>query len=44
LPENPAAPRGRQGSPGRVALPDGWLNDPDDLTVPGGAELADSGG
>jgi nifR3 family TIM-barrel protein len=44
LPENPAAPRGRQGSPGRVALPDGWLDDPDDLAVPGGAELEDSGG
>jgi nifR3 family TIM-barrel protein len=38
------APRGRQGSPGRVSLPDGWLDDPDDLAVPGGAELADSGG
>jgi nifR3 family TIM-barrel protein len=44
LPENPAGPRGRQGSPGRVSLPDGWLDDPDDLVVPGGAELADSGG
>jgi nifR3 family TIM-barrel protein len=43
-PEDPAAPRGRQGSPGRVSLPDGWLDDPDDVTVPGGAELDDSGG
>jgi nifR3 family TIM-barrel protein len=25
-------PRGRQGSPGKVALPDGWLDDPEDLT------------
>lgn len=41
---DPDAPRGRQGSPGRVSLPDGWLDDPDDLSVPGGAELADSGG
>jgi hypothetical protein len=38
------APRGRQGSPGRVVLPEGWLDDPDDVTVPGGAELGDSGG
>ena len=38
------APRGRQGSPGRVSLPEGWLDDPDDLSVPGGAELPDSGG
>ena len=44
LPEDAAAPRGRQGSPGRVTLPHGWLDDPDDVTVPGGAELASSGG
>jgi nifR3 family TIM-barrel protein len=44
LPEDVAAPRGRQGSPGRVTLPYGWLEDPDDVTVPGGAELASSGG
>ncbi|HEV2780071.1 MAG TPA: tRNA dihydrouridine synthase DusB [Actinophytocola sp.] len=37
-------PRGRQGSPARVALPDGWLNDPDDAAVPAGAELMHSGG
>lgn len=37
-------PRGRQGSPGRVVLPVGWLDDPLDRTVPTGAELADSGG
>jgi nifR3 family TIM-barrel protein len=44
LPEDVTAPRGRQGSPGRVSLPEGWLDDPDDLSVPGGAELASSGG
>jgi nifR3 family TIM-barrel protein len=37
-------PRGRQGSPGRVILPVGWLDDPDDRTVPAGAELPHSGG
>lgn len=37
-------PRGRQGSPARVALPDGWLNDPDDCVVPDGADLMHSGG
>lgn len=36
LPENPDAPRGRQGSAAaKVALPDGWLDDPeqDDVVV-----------
>ncbi len=38
-------PRGRQGSPQRrVALPHGWLDDPDALAVPEGAELDDGGG
>ncbi len=38
-------PRGRQGSPQRrVALPHGWLDDPDALVVPEGAELDDGGG
>ena len=37
-------PRGRTSSPGRVALPDGWLADRDSDLVPDGAELADSGG
>lgn len=37
-------PRGRQGSPARVVLPDGWLADPDDPSVPAGAELMHSGG
>ena len=37
-------PRGRQGSPGSVTLPEGWLNDPDDCTVPTGADVMHSGG
>ena len=44
FPAAAAGPRGRQGSPGRVVLPEGWLDDPDDETVPLGAELAHSGG
>jgi nifR3 family TIM-barrel protein len=37
-------PRGRQGSPGKVTLPHGWLDDPDDPCVPEGADLMHSGG
>ena len=37
-------PRGRTNSPGKVYLPEGWLADRDDDTVPVGAELDDSGG
>jgi nifR3 family TIM-barrel protein len=37
-------PRGRTNSPGRVALPAGWLTDRDDESVPADAELPDSGG
>jgi nifR3 family TIM-barrel protein len=37
-------PRGRTNSPGKVSLPDGWLDDRDDLTVPAGAEIDSSGG
>jgi nifR3 family TIM-barrel protein len=37
-------PRGRQGSAAAVALPEGWLADPDDCTVPAGAEVMHSGG
>jgi len=46
VPFPPAAmgPRGRQGSAGSVALPDGWLADPDDCTVPAGADAMHSGG
>ncbi|WP_257159774.1 tRNA dihydrouridine synthase DusB [Corynebacterium cystitidis] len=36
--------RGRQGSPSKVALPDGWLDDPEDETVPEGAEIENNGG
>jgi len=37
-------PRGRTGPPRAVALPEGWLDAVDDLTVPVGAELGLSGG
>lgn len=43
-PPEAEGPRGRQGSPGRVVLPAGWLDDPEDRTVPVAAELPDSGG
>jgi nifR3 family TIM-barrel protein len=43
-PQDEDGPRGRQGSPGKVALPEGWLDDPDDATPPNGAELPMSGG
>lgn len=39
-----AGPRGRQGSPARVALPAGWLADRDDCTVPALAHISGSGG
>jgi hypothetical protein len=44
FPADADGPRGRQGSAGRVVLPENWLNDPDDPTVPLGAELDHSGG
>jgi nifR3 family TIM-barrel protein len=44
FPEDAEGPRGRQGSPGRVVLPERWLDDPDDPAVPLGAELEHSGG
>jgi nifR3 family TIM-barrel protein len=44
FPPGADGPRGRQGSPGRVVLPEGWLDDPMDLAVPAAAELAHSGG
>ncbi|HMZ12688.1 MAG TPA: tRNA dihydrouridine synthase DusB [Mycobacterium sp.] len=46
VPFPPAAggPRGRQGSAGSVTLPEGWLADPDDCTVPAGADAMVSGG
>ncbi len=44
FPADADGPRGRQGSPGRVVLPERWLVDPDDPAVPFGAELDHSGG
>jgi nifR3 family TIM-barrel protein len=44
FPADADGPRGRQGSPGRVVLPEHWLDDPDDASVPFGAELEHSGG
>jgi nifR3 family TIM-barrel protein len=44
FPADADGPRGRQGSAGRVVLPEHWLDDPDDPTVPSGAELDHSGG
>ncbi|WP_190820342.1 tRNA dihydrouridine synthase DusB [Saccharopolyspora pogona] len=44
FPADGEGPRGRQGSAGRVVLPEGWLDDPDDVTVPAGAEIDSSGG
>ncbi|CCQ17784.1 tRNA-dihydrouridine synthase [Rhodococcus sp. AW25M09] len=44
FPKDAEGPRGRQGSPGAVALPEGWLDDPEDLCVPAGADLMHSGG
>jgi nifR3 family TIM-barrel protein len=44
FPAAAGGPRGRQGSPASVALPEGWLTDPDDCTVPMGADVMHSGG
>jgi hypothetical protein len=44
FPQDALGPRGRQGSPGKVTLPYGWLDDPDDPCVPEGADLMHSGG
>jgi nifR3 family TIM-barrel protein len=44
FPEAAEGPRGRQGSPGKVTLPHGWLDDPEDPCVPEGADLLHSGG
>ncbi len=44
LANDPEGARGRQGAPAKVALPDGWLDDPEDATVPEGAEIMHSGG
>lgn len=39
-----AGSRGRQVPSSAVSLPDGWLADPDDLTVPTAADAMNSGG
>ncbi|MCD5420141.1 tRNA dihydrouridine synthase DusB [Rhodococcus pyridinivorans] len=44
FPADAEGPRGRQGSPSSVALPDGWLDDPEDTCVPEGADMMHSGG
>ena len=44
FPRAAAGPRGRQGSAAAVALPDGWLSDPDECVVPVGADAMHSGG
>jgi nifR3 family TIM-barrel protein len=44
FPAEAEGPRGRQGSPAKVVLPEGWLDDPEDATVPMGAEVMHSGG
>mgnify|MGYP002758471395 FL=1 len=44
LAEDADGARGRQGSPAKVALPEGWLDDPEDETVPDGADIENSGG
>ncbi|MFT7836208.1 tRNA dihydrouridine synthase DusB [Saccharothrix sp. BKS2] len=44
FPDSADEPRGRQGSPARVVLPEGWLDDPEDATVPVGADELHSGG
>jgi nifR3 family TIM-barrel protein len=43
-PPGAEGPRGRQGSPAKVVLPEGWLDDPEDAAVPVGAEMWHSGG
>ncbi|MGE5695602.1 MAG: tRNA dihydrouridine synthase DusB [Candidatus Sericytochromatia bacterium] len=44
FPQAAMGPRGRQGSAAPVALPEGWLSDPDDCAVPVGADVMHSGG
>ncbi|WP_241385654.1 tRNA dihydrouridine synthase DusB [Rhodococcus sp. CH91] len=44
FPVDAEGPRGRQGSPSSVALPEGWLDDPEDTCVPEGADMMHSGG
>ncbi|MFF0493026.1 tRNA dihydrouridine synthase DusB [Nocardia sp. NPDC003482] len=44
FPADAEGPRGRQGSPGKVSLPHGWLDDPEDRAVPLAADVMHSGG
>ncbi|MBF5002087.1 tRNA dihydrouridine synthase DusB [Nocardia aobensis] len=45
FPADAQGPRGRQGSPAaKVVLPEGWLDDPEDPTVPSAADVMHSGG
>lgn len=44
FPPDAEGPRGRQGSPGKVSLPHGWLDDPEDTAVPTAADVMHSGG
>ncbi|MEV4311846.1 tRNA dihydrouridine synthase DusB [Actinocrispum sp. NPDC049592] len=44
FPQDAEGPRGRQGSPGKVTLPEGWLDDPDDPSIPFAADVMHSGG
>jgi nifR3 family TIM-barrel protein len=44
FPADAEGPRGRQGSPGKVTLPYGWLDDPEDNSVPLAADVMHSGG
>ena len=45
FPADGYGPRGRQGSPGKVLLPEGWLDDPeDDAVALEGADAQNSGG
>jgi nifR3 family TIM-barrel protein len=44
FPAEAEGPRGRQGSPGKVTLPYGWLDDPEDRSIPWAADVMHSGG
>lgn len=44
FPADGYGPRGRQGTPAKVQLPDGWLDDPEDMAVPAAADILNSGG
>src|SRR5436305_7436410 len=43
FPSPATGPRGRQGPPGKVTLPHGWLDDPDDACVPAAEDLHSRG-